>query len=62
MTEYVIQGLFNGLLVTVGLYALWSLMKAMSPSQRGWSALVAGLVSAAASIGITAFIIATTSG
>lgn len=60
MTEYVVQGLFNGLVVTVGLYALWSFIGAMSPRQRGWSALFAGLVSAVASIVITAVIVTAT--
>ena len=62
MTEYAIQALFNGLLVTVGLYALWSFMKVMSPRQRGWSALLAGLASAVASFLITALIVSATSG
>jgi hypothetical protein len=37
-------------------------MKAMSPTQRGWSALIAGAVSAVASFVITALIVSATSG
>lgn len=61
MATLLVQALFNGLLVTVGLYALWSLMKAMPPRQRGWSALVAGSVSAVASLAITLAIMSASS-
>lgn len=56
MSDFIIPALIGGISVFVGLFILWSVLRFATPRQRAGYAAIAGVVSALATLIISAVI------